>query len=155
MQIYLITVGNRMPEWIKAGYEEYSKRMPRECELVLKEIPPGTRTKNPDLVKTLKEEGERINTVIPAGSHIIALDVSGKNWSTPELALNLRRWLDSGKNISLLIGGPDGIAEQVRNRAGEFWSLSALTFPHPLVRVIVAEQLYRAWSILQNHPYHR
>ena len=151
----MIAVGNRMPEWIKTGYEEYSKRMPRECELLLKEIPPGLRTKNPDLVKTLKEEGERMNAAIPSGSHIVALDISGKSWTTAELAANLQRWLETGKNIALVIGGPDGLADTVKNRAREVWSLSALTFPHPLVRVIVAEQLYRAWSILQNHPYHR
>lgn len=155
MQIHLISVGNRMPDWVKAGFDEYSKRMPRECELIMKEIPPGIRTKNSDLIKTLKDEGERMNSAIPAGSHIVALDVSGRPWSTPDLANNLQRWLESGKNIALLIGGPEGLADSVKNRAGEFWSLSPLTFPHPLVRVIVAEQLYRAWSILQNHPYHR
>jgi 23S rRNA (pseudouridine1915-N3)-methyltransferase len=155
MQIHLISVGNRMPDWIKAGFEEYSKRMPRECELIIKEIPPGIRTKNSDLIKTLKDEGERMNSAIPAGSHIVALDVSGRPWTTPDLANNLERWLEGGKNIALLIGGPEGLADSVKNRAGEFWSLSPLTFPHPLVRVIVAEQLYRAWSILQNHPYHR
>jgi 23S rRNA (pseudouridine1915-N3)-methyltransferase len=155
MQIHLISVGNRMPDWIKAGFDEYSKRMPRECELILKEIPSGIRTKNSDLIKTLKDEGERMNSAIPAGSHIVALDVSGRPWTTPDLANNLQRWLEGGKNIALLIGGPEGLADSVKNRAGEFWSLSPLTFPHPLVRVIVAEQLYRAWSILQNHPYHR
>lgn len=144
-----------MPPWIKAGYEEYSKRMPRECELLLKEIPPGNRTKNPDLAKILKEEGERMIAAIPSGSHVIALDVAGKTWTTLDLAFNLRRWLEAGKSIALLIGGPDGLAEAVKSRAGESWSLSSLTFPHPLVRVIVAEQLYRAWSIVQNHPYHR
>ena len=92
---------------------------------------------------------------IPAGSHIVALDLSGKSMTTPELALTLSRWQEIGKAIALVVGGPDGLAESVKSKAAEFWSLSPLTFPHPLVRIIVAEQLYRAWSILKNHPYHR
>lgn len=155
MQIHLISVGNRMPTWVKAGYDEYAKRLPRECELVLKEIPPGQRGKNCDVARIIKEEGERMNTAIPVGAHIVALDLSGKSWSTPELAQSLSRWLESGKHIALLVGGPEGLADSVKLKASEFWCLSALTFPHPLVRVIVAEQLYRAWSILHNHPYHR
>lgn len=144
-----------MPGWVKAGYDEYAKRLPRECELLLKEITPGQRNKNCDVARIIKEEGERMNAAIPLGAHIVALEVSGKSWTTPELSLAVKRWLESGKNIAVLIGGPDGLAESVASRAGECWSLSALTFPHPLVRIIVAEQLYRAWSILQNHPYHR
>ncbi|MEQ1738328.1 MAG: 23S rRNA (pseudouridine(1915)-N(3))-methyltransferase RlmH [Methyloglobulus sp.] len=155
MQIHLISVGNRMPGWVKSGYDEYAKRLPRECELLLKEIPPGQRGKNCDVARTIKDEGERMNAAIPAGSHVVALDLSGKAWTTPELAVSLNRWLESGKHIALLIGGPDGLADSVKSRASEFWCLSALTFPHPLVRIIVAEQLYRAWSILHNHPYHR
>jgi 23S rRNA (pseudouridine1915-N3)-methyltransferase len=85
----------------------------------------------------------------------VALDLSGKSWATPELALALKRWQEIGKPIALLVGGPDGLADSVKSKASEFWSLSPLTFPHPLVRIVVAEQLYRAWSILQNHPYHR
>jgi 23S rRNA (pseudouridine1915-N3)-methyltransferase len=132
MQIHLISVGNRMPGWVKSGYDDYAKRLPRECELLLREIPPGQRGKNCDVARIIKDEGERMNAAIPAGSHIVALDLS-----------------------ALLIGGPDGLADSVKSRASEFWCLSALTFPHPLVRIIVAEQLYRAWSILHNHPYHR
>ncbi len=155
MQIHLISVGNRMPSWVKTGYEDYAKRLPRECELLLSEIPPGQRGKNCDVPRVIRDEGERVNMAIPVGSHIVALDLSGKSWTTPELAQGLNRWLESGKNIALLIGGPDGLADSVKSKAGEFWSLSPLTFPHPLVRIIVAEQLYRAWSILHNHPYHR
>jgi 23S rRNA (pseudouridine1915-N3)-methyltransferase len=155
MQIHLISVGNRMPGWVKSGYDEYAKRLPRECELLLKEIPPGQRGKNCDVARIIKDEGERMATSIPAGSHIVALDLSGKSWTTPELAVSLNRWMESGKHVALLIGGPDGLADSVKSRASEFWCLSALTFPHPLVRIIVAEQLYRAWSILHNHPYHR
>jgi 23S rRNA (pseudouridine1915-N3)-methyltransferase len=155
MQIHLISVGNRMPGWIKTGYDGYAKRLPRECELILKEIPLAQRGKNCDVAKLIKEEGERMNAAIPVGSHIVALEVTGKSWTTPELSLALKRWLESGKHTVLLIGGPDGLADSAKVRASELWSLSPLTFPHPLVRIIVAEQLYRAWSILHNHPYHR
>ncbi len=155
MQIHLITVGNRMPDWVETGYKEYAKRLPRECELVLKEIVPGRRSKSCDVTKIVKEEGERMNTFIPHGSHIVALELSGKAWSTTDLAVALKRWLESGKNITMLVGGPEGLADPIKARANEYWSLSPLTFPHPLVRIIVAEQLYRAWSILNNHPYHR
>lgn len=155
MQIHLISVGNRMPGWVKTGYDDYAKRLPRECELLLREIQPGQRGKNCDLTRLVKEEGDRMNAAIPAGSHVVALDVTGKTWTTPELSVSLKRWRESGKHISLLVGGPDGLADSVKSRAEEYWSLSKLTFPHPLVRVIVAEQLYRAWSILNNHPYHR
>mgnify|MGYP001186432141 CR=1 FL=1 len=155
MQIHLISVGNRMPGWVKSGYDEYAKRLPRECELFLKEIPPGLRGKNCDVARIIRDEGERMNAAIPVGSHIVALELSGKSLTTPELALSLNRWLEIGKPIALLVGGPDGLADSVKSKASEFWSLSPLTFPHPLVRIIVAEQLYRAWSILHNHPYHR
>ena len=155
MQIHLISVGNRMPDWVKTGYEEYAKRLPRECELLLKEIPLSQRGKNCDLTRLIKDEGERMNAAIPSGTHVVALEVMGKSWTTPELALSLKRWLESGKHIALLIGGPDGLTDLAKTRADEYWSLSALTFPHPLVRIMVAEQLYRAWSILHNHPYHR
>lgn len=155
MQIHLISVGNRMPGWVKSGYDEYAKRLPRECELLLREILPGQRGKNCDVVRSIKEEGDRMNAAIPANAHVVALDLAGKQWTTPDLALALGRWLTIGKPIALLIGGPDGLADAAKARAVESWALSPLTFPHPLVRIIVAEQLYRAWSILHNHPYHR
>jgi 23S rRNA (pseudouridine1915-N3)-methyltransferase len=144
-----------MPGWVKSGYEEYAKRLPRECELQLKEIPPGQRGKNCDLARIIKEEGERITAAIPGNAHIVALELSGKSMSTPDLALALNRWQEMGKVIVFLVGGPDGLADSLKSRSAELWSLSPLTFPHPLVRIIVAEQLYRAWSLLHNHPYHR
>jgi 23S rRNA (pseudouridine1915-N3)-methyltransferase len=144
-----------MPGWVKSGYEDYAKRLPRECELILKEIPLVQRGKNCDVVRIMKEEGERISAAIPAGSHTVALEVTGKSWTTQELAISLNRWLENGKPTALLVGGPDGLADSVKAKTAELWSLSPLTFPHPLVRIIVAEQLYRAWSILHNHPYHR
>lgn len=144
-----------MPSWVQQGYEEYAKRLPKECELVLKEIAPGKRLKNADLARLIKEEGERMISAIPSDTHVVALDLNGKSWSTNELAIALKSWLESGRNISLLVGGPEGLADAARAKANESWRLSDLTFPHPLVRIIVAEQLYRAWSILRNHPYHR
>jgi 23S rRNA (pseudouridine1915-N3)-methyltransferase len=155
MQINLLAVGNRMPAWVTAGYEEYAKRLPRECELVLREIAPGKRGKNADVARIREEEGERILAPLARDDHVVALEVGGKPWSTPELADQLRRWLGDGRRVALLVGGPDGLSDACRARAGQLWSLSPLTLPHPIVRVVVAEQIYRAWSILQNHPYHR
>jgi len=155
MQINLISVGNRMPSWVQQGYEEYAKRLPRECELLLKEIAPGKRGKNNDIARIVKDEGERMLAAIPNSAHIVALDIPGKPWTTPDLAKAMERWFAGGQPIALLIGGPDGLAESAKQRTQEFWSLSNLTFPHPLVRIIVAEQLYRAWSLINHHPYHR
>ena len=144
-----------MPSWVQQGYDEYAKRLPRECELVLKEIAPGKRSKNSDVARIVKDEGERMIAAIPQGTYVVTLDITGKPWTTPELAQAMARWLESGQHIALLTGGPEGLAESAKQLARESWSLSKLTFPHPLVRIIVAEQLYRAWSILHNHPYHR
>ena len=155
MHIHLIAVGSRMPAWVTQGYETYAKRMPRECKLVLKEVGAGKRTKNANPRTLVKQEGERMLAAIPSSAHVVALDLSGKMWSTPQLADALQRWQQSGQDVALLVGGPEGIAPDCLNRATERWALSPLTYPHPLVRIIVAEQIYRAWSITQNHPYHR
>ncbi|MCX7073564.1 MAG: 23S rRNA (pseudouridine(1915)-N(3))-methyltransferase RlmH [Methylococcales bacterium] len=155
MQINLITVGTKMPSWVQQGYDEYAKRLPRECELILKEIPAGKRSKNSDTVRIVKDEGERMLAAIPSNSHLVTLDLGGKMWSTQELSQAIQRWQGNGQHVSLLVGGPEGLADAVKQSARESWCLSNLTFPHPLVRIIAAEQIYRAWSILQNHPYHR
>lgn len=155
MHIYLISVGNRMPDWVQQGYAEYAKRLPRECELVLKEITPGKRTKNSDTTRIVKEEGERMLAAVPEQAHIVTLDIPGKPWTTSQLATALQEWRDNVRYVALMIGGPEGLSQQVREQARQSWSLSKLTFPHPLVRIVVAEQIYRAWSILNNHPYHR
>ncbi|MEI8207780.1 MAG: 23S rRNA (pseudouridine(1915)-N(3))-methyltransferase RlmH [Methylococcales bacterium] len=155
MQINLITVGNRMPGWVQQGYDEYAKRLPRECELVLKEVAPGKRSKNSDVARIVKDEGDRMLAAIPQGAYIVTLDIPGKPWTTPELAQAMQRWMESGQHVALLVGGPEGLADSAKQLARESWSLSKLTFPHPLVRIVVAEQLYRAWSIIHNHPYHR
>lgn len=144
-----------MPAWVRQGYEEYAKRLPRECELLLKEIAPGKRLKSSDTAKIVKEEGLRMQAAIPQGARIVTLDIPGKLWTTADLAATLQRWMDGGQSVALLIGGPEGLSAAIRQAALESWSLSPMTFPHPLVRIMVAEQLYRAWSMLHNHPYHR
>ncbi len=155
MQIHLISVGNNMPLWVQQGFAEYAKRLPRECELVLKEIPAGKRGKNSDVARIVKEEGEKMLSALPARPHLVTLDVPGKAWTTPDLAEHLKTWLGSGQNIALLVGGPEGLADAVKASAHQSWSLSNLTLPHPMVRIVIAEQIYRAWSILNHHPYHR
>ncbi len=117
MQINLISVRNRMPSWVQQGYDEYAKRLPRECELVLKEITPGKRTKNSDVARIVKEEGERMIAAIPQSTHIVTLDIPGKPWTTPELAEAMQRWLENGQHISLLIGGPEGLTDPLNSLA--------------------------------------
>jgi len=155
MKLHLLAVGQKMPAWVEQGYQEYAQRMPAEVQLVLREINPGKRGKNADISRIMLEEGQRIQMAIPKNTHIVALDVKGKAWSTEQLAESLGQWMQSGQDVALLVGGPDGLSQACRDQADEYWSLSSLTFPHPLVRVILAEQLYRAWSVLRNHPYHR
>ncbi len=144
-----------MPDWVQAGYREYAARLPRECALNLIEIPAGKRSANADLTRIVRVEGERLLAAVPSGSRLIALDERGREWNTVELADQLTGWLREGRDLSLLVGGPDGLDALCRDRAEQCWSLSRLTLPHPLVRIVVAEQLYRAWSLLHHHPYHR
>lgn len=155
MNIYFICVGNKMPRWVQEGYEEYAKRLPPECALKLVEIAPGRRGKGADIQRAIREEGERILAAIPKGARVLALEVNGKNWSTEQLSREVEGWMHEGQDLALLVGGPDGLAQSCLQRAQGRWSLSNLTLPHPLVRVVVAEQLYRAWSLLRGHPYHR
>ena len=155
MEIQLVAVGTKMPAWVTESYNEYAKRLPRECSLKLLEVTAGKRGKACSIKKAIEEEGKRILSVVPSGNRVIALDVEGKSWSTPKLSEQMKEWMQSGCNISLLVGGPDGLDETCIQRADQRWSLSALTLPHPLVRVVLAEQLYRAWTILVGHPYHR
>ncbi len=155
MNIHLISVGNRMPAWVEQGFAEYAKRMPSECSIKLIEIAPGHRGKGADIPKAIRDEGERMLKSIPKNCYVVALEVQGKEWSTEELADRLTGWMEGGRDLALLVGGPDGLAKPCRDRADLLWSLSSLTMPHPLVRVVLAEQLYRAWSLVRNHPYHR
>ncbi len=155
MQINLVAVGTRMPAWVDQGFNEYARRMPSECSLKLQEIAPGQRGRSSPAARAIAEEGKRIDKAVPNTHKIIALDVQGSSWSTEKLSEQLERWLAGGRHLSLLVGGPDGLADSCLQRAEQRWSLSPLTLPHPLVRILVAEQLYRAWSILSGHPYHR
>ncbi len=155
MNIHLISIGTRMPKWVEQGFAEYAKRMPAECSLKLVEITPGHRGKGADIARAVRDEGERMLKAIPRDCHIIALEVKGREWSTEQLAGKLSDWMGSGRDLVLLVGGPEGLADSCRQRADMLWSLSPLTMPHPLVRVVLAEQLYRAWSLMRNHPYHR
>ena len=155
MQIHLITVGTRMPGWVSDGYAEYARRLPRECRLNLTEIPLAQRSKSQPISRAIEDEGKRMQAAIGTNQRVIALDVKGREWSTEKLAEQLREWMQDGRDVSLLVGGPDGLAENCQQVAEQRWSLSPLTLPHPLVRVILAEQLYRAWSLNAGHPYHR
>ncbi len=158
MRIRIIAVGTKMPDWVEQGYAEYAKRMPRDVSVEMLELPLAQRGKNTDIATAMAKEGELMLAAIEKGGkgeQVIALDVKGKPWSTEQLAENLAGWKMSGFNYCLLIGGPDGLAPECMALASVKWSLSPLTLPHPLVRILVIEQLYRACSILQNHPYHK
>jgi 23S rRNA (pseudouridine1915-N3)-methyltransferase len=155
MRISVIAVGTRMPAWVSEGIAEYAKRLPRELKLVWREIPLARRGKEASAKKLCAAEGEQILKAISPGEQVIALDVEGKRLATGQLAGQLEAWQMSGDNYSFLIGGPDGLSPACLARADQCWSFSDLTLPHPLVRVLLAEQLYRAWTITVNHPYHR
>ncbi|MEJ2632396.1 MAG: 23S rRNA (pseudouridine(1915)-N(3))-methyltransferase RlmH [Acidihalobacter sp.] len=155
MRIHLIAIGQRMPAWVQMGYEEYAARMPAESSLQLVDIPPEKRTRKADLARIAEREAERLQAATPRGARIVALDASGRMVDTPALAGRLERWMQDGRDVALWVGGPEGLTDKARAQAEWLWSLSPLTFPHPLVRVLVAEQLYRASSIIRNHPYHR
>lgn len=155
MIIHLITVGDKMPAWVVQGYQHYAKRMPPACQLRLHEISAGKRGKNADIERIVREEGRKILAATPKNALLIALEVQGKSWSTQQLAGQMQHWLADGRDVALLVGGPDGLSAEVRQAAHMMWSLSALTLPHPLVRVVASEQIYRAWSLLNKHPYHR
>lgn len=155
MRIHLIAVGTRMPGWVETAWADYSTRLPHECRLELVEIAPAQRGKNSDIARARQQEGEKILKAIPRDCHVIALDERGSALTSPQWAGELQKWMQSGRDTCLLVGGPDGHAPAVLARADQQWSLSRLVLPHALVRVFVAEQLFRAWSLLSNHPYHR
>lgn len=155
MKINLIAVGKKMPFWVDVGFKEYAKRMPPELSLNLIEVAASKHTKSLNTKQIIEREGKQILAVIPVNNYVVALDVCGESFSTERLAEQLQSWRESARDISLLIGGPEGLSVECLNRADFKWSLSKLTFPHPLVRVIIAEQFYRAFTILSQHPYHR
>jgi len=155
MQLVVAAVGQRMPAWVQQAWTEYARRMPRELSLDLKEIPLAKRGRNADVKRLREEEGAALLAAVPAGFRTIALDERGRQWTTLELAGRLEDWMREERGVGFLVGGPDGLPPECRSRALDTWALGPLTLPHPLVRVILAEQLYRAWSITRNHPYHR
>jgi 23S rRNA (pseudouridine1915-N3)-methyltransferase len=151
MRAFLIAVGERMPAWVQQGFAEYVKRLSRELPLELVEVSAKSR----DPARAMAEEGAALLAAVPKGAHVVALDVRGKACSSEELAQQFARWRMQGKDLAFLIGGADGFAPAVLDRVDQKWSLGPMTLPHPLVRIVVAEQLYRAASLLANHPYHR
>jgi len=151
MRAWLIAVGDRMPSWVNDGFGEYMKRLSRELPLSLTEVTAKSR----DPARVNGEECQALLGAIPKNAHVVALDGRGKPWSSEELAEQLGRWRMLGKDLAFLIGGADGLDQAVLDRAEQRWSLGPLTLPHPLVRIVVAEQLYRAASLLSHHPYHR
>ncbi|OOF24888.1 23S rRNA (pseudouridine(1915)-N(3))-methyltransferase RlmH [Salinivibrio proteolyticus] len=155
MKIQLIAVGNKMPKWVEQGFAEYQRRFPKDMPLELIEIPAGKRGKNADIARILQKEGEAMLAAVNRGSRIVTLDIPGKPWDTPQLAEQLEKWKLDARDVAILIGGPEGLASECKAAAEQSWSLSPLTLPHPLVRIVMAESLYRAWSLTTNHPYHR
>ena len=155
MDLTLAAVGTRMPAWVQAAWTEYARRFPRGLSLQVREIALAKRGNNADVAALQRAEAEALLAAVPKGHLTIALDERGKQWSTEELAGQLENWMRDEHGVCFLVGGPDGLHSSCRERARSVWSLGRLTLPHPLVRVLLAEQLYRAWTITQNHPYHR
>jgi 23S rRNA (pseudouridine1915-N3)-methyltransferase len=155
MQITIIAIGKSMPSWVNDGYADYAERMPADYRVELIEIAAEKRTKNSDLAKIMSMEEAKITDHIPKGNYCIALDRIGKTLDTKTLAKRLQTWHDSQQSICFIVGGPEGLSESFLQSADEIWSLSAMTLPHPLVRIVLSEQIYRAWTITINHPYHR
>jgi 23S rRNA (pseudouridine1915-N3)-methyltransferase len=155
MKIKLIAVGTKMPKWVELGFENYIKRLPKDFSLELIEIPVAKRSKNQLVEKWKEEEGKQVLKNIKANDYVVALEVKGKNWSTEQLSDELIKWKDNASNVALMVGGPDGLSTECIQRSNQQWSLSSLTMPHPIVRVVIAEAIYRAWSVTVNHPYHR
>jgi 23S rRNA (pseudouridine1915-N3)-methyltransferase len=155
MKLKLLAVGTRMPSWVEAGCNEYGKRMPPELRIETIEIALGARGKNQPASKAIEKESQALLKAIGPQDFVVALDVIGRSLSTEQLATKLGDWQMNGRDICLIIGGPDGLSAECLARADMRWSLSDLTLPHPLVRIVLMEQMYRAWTINANHPYHR
>jgi 23S rRNA (pseudouridine1915-N3)-methyltransferase len=155
MQLIVAAVGHKMPAWIEAGFQEYAKRMPPECRLLLKEIKPIERSSGKNAETVMAQERIRIEASLPKGGRVIALDEHGAQMTTVQLSQQLSIWQQHGGDVSFVVGGADGLDAEFKKNADMLLRLSNMTLPHGMVRVILAEQLYRAWSILRNHPYHR
>lgn len=144
-----------MPQWVNIACDEYSRRLPPQYRFVIKEIGAGKRSKCSDIHKILYDEGERILAALPKDCSVIALERTGRQVDTLYISEQMQQWFLGGRDVALLVGGPEGLSQECLERADVLWSLSALTLAHPVVRIVLAEQLYRAWSILENQPYHR
>lgn len=155
MQLVIAAVGHKMPGWIEKGFEEYTKRMPSDCRIILKEIKPVERSGSKTAETVMALERTKIEAALPKGAFIVALDERGKDLSTMQLSQHLTKWQQDGRDIAFVIGGADGLDTNFKANADILIRISSLTLPHGMVRVLLAEQLYRAWSITQNHPYHR
>lgn len=155
MKARLIAVGERAPAWVAQGFSEYQKRLSHWLPLELVEVEPGVRGKGRDTARATTDEGVRVLAALPKNAHVVALDGRGKMHSSEQLAQRLQHWRGQGRDLALLVGGPEGHAADVLQAADETWSLGPLTLPHMLVRLVLAEQLYRAAALLANHPYHR
>ena len=155
MKLIIASVGHKMPDWITAGFKEYIKRMPREAQIVLLEIKPEPRTTGKTVTQIMEAEAQRILAALPQGCLRIALDERGIQPTTRQLAAQMQDWMREGRDIAFIIGGADGLHESVKQAAQQLLALSSLTLPHAFVRVLLAEQLYRAYSLMHNHPYHR
>lgn len=155
MRIRLIAVGGKMPRWVELGWQEYVKRLPPEIALELVEIPLSTRGKNADVQRLIRQEGAAMLAKVQPGERVVTLEVEGKPWSTEQLAEQLDAWRLDARTVNLMVGGPEGLAPEVCAKSEQRWSLSPLTLPHPLVRVLLGEQIYRAWTVLAGHPYHK
>jgi 23S rRNA (pseudouridine1915-N3)-methyltransferase len=155
MQLLIAAVGHKMPAWIETGFGEYAKRMPPECRIQLKEIKPVERSGSKTAETVMALERTKIEAAIPKSSRVIALDERGKDLTTMQLSQHLTHWQQEGRDVTFVIGGADGLDAGFKASADMLVRISSLTLPHGMVRVLLAEQLYRAWSITQNHPYHR
>jgi 23S rRNA (pseudouridine1915-N3)-methyltransferase len=155
MKLLIFAVGHKMPDWISAGFKEYAKRMPREMRIELTEIKPEPRTTGKSVAQIMEAEAGRILAALPPQALCVVLDERGAGWTTRQLAQRMQQWQGEGRDVAFVIGGADGLHESVKASAQQLLALSGLTLPHGMVRVLLAEQLYRAHSLLHNHPYHR
>lgn len=155
MKLHVLAVGDRMPRWAGDACADYQSRFPPHCPLRIKAVPTPRRGRNADISRLRDKEYQSLAACVPKSAFTVALEETGKTWTTAALAERLAAWMHTEKDVALMIGGPDGLAPAALDAAREKWSLSRLTLPHALVRVIVVEQLYRALSILEDHPYHR
>ncbi|MGE4370291.1 MAG: 23S rRNA (pseudouridine(1915)-N(3))-methyltransferase RlmH [Burkholderiaceae bacterium] len=155
MKLIVVAVGTRMPSWVEAAWQEYAKRLPPDCALELREVKPEPRTSGKTPTQMMVSEAKRVETALPAGCFRIGLDERGKDLTTTTLAAELEKWRSNGQDVAFLIGGPDGLDASLKASCHSLMRLSSLTLPHPMVRVVLAEQLYRAWAITTGHPYHR